>query len=265
VIDLHCHLLHALDDGPETAAESMQMVHAFEQSGYHTVCATPHMVPGTPWMPAAAEIRNRVAALNQTIRDEGLKLEVVGGMEIALDPQIPALFDAGRLMPLGNAACLLIEPSYQQLPPGWLQVMFSIQARGCSILLAHPERCIQLAAQPDTVGRLVDAGVYMQVNWGSFFGQYGREANRTARLLAAEGWIHCLAGDSHHHTAHAPSRVWAAAAALGKMIGEENFRLLTTDNPRCLLAGNPPQRMNGSAGMPKRAKRRWWRFRMGTN
>ena len=187
MIDLHCHILHDLDDGAETAAESMQMARIFVRSGYHIVAATPHMVPGTTWMPSIDRIKNQMADLNQAITNEGMKLEIVSGMEIALDPQIPDLLDDGRLLPLGNSSCLLIEPSFQQLPPGWEQVIFAILAKGYSILLAHPERCVQLAANPSMIDQLIESGVYLQVNWGSFLGQYGRAVARTARLLAGNG------------------------------------------------------------------------------
>jgi hypothetical protein len=61
MIDLHCHILHGLDDGPETAAESMQMARTFERAGYRRVAATPHMVAGTAWMPSTDRINAQVA------------------------------------------------------------------------------------------------------------------------------------------------------------------------------------------------------------
>jgi protein-tyrosine phosphatase len=142
MIDLHCHILHGLDDGPETAAESMQMARTFERAGYRTVAATPHMVAGTAWMPATDRINARVAELNRAIRDEGLNLEIVPGMEIALDPQIPRLLDEGRLLTLGNASCLLIEPSFQQLPPGWEQIIFCDPGQGL-FHFAGPSRAVR--------------------------------------------------------------------------------------------------------------------------
>lgn len=260
MIDLHCHILHGLDDGPETAAESLQMAQAFVRSGYRTVAATPHMVPGTTWMPSIDRINTQVAALNQTIEDNGWALEIIAGMEIAIDPQIPDLLDDDRLLSLGNASCLLIEPSFQQLPPGWEQVIFSILAKGYSILLAHPERCHQLAANPDLIERLIGSGVYLQVNWGSFVGQYGRSVTRAARLLAQNGQIHCLATDSHHPEWHHPAEIQAATANLREMIGDENLQRITTDNPLHMLNGEIPQPMTVSAKMSRGNKQRWWRF-----
>ena len=260
MIDLHCHILHAIDDGAETAAESMQMARTYAQSGYRTVAATPHMVPGTLWMPSIDRIRTRVAALNQTIKENGLGLEIVTGMEIALDPQIPDLLDDHRLLPLGHSSCLLIEPSFQQLPPGWEQVIFSILAKGYSILLAHPERCLQLAASPDLIERLIGSGVYLQVNWGSFLGQYGRAAARKARLMAGSGQIHCLATDSHHPGWHDPAGMQAATAKLRALIGHENLQRITTDNPLRVLNGEVLQPMTVSGAMSEGGKKRWWRF-----
>ena len=260
MIDLHCHILHDLDDGAETAAESMQMARTFVRSGYSIVAATPHMVPGTAWMPSVDRIKTQVADLNQTIKDEGLKLEIVSGMEIALDPQIPDLLDDGRLLPLGNASCLLIEPSFQQLPPGWEQVIFSILAKGYSILLAHPERCVQLAANQSLIDRLIESGVYLQVNLGSFLGQYGRSVARTAQLLVRNGSIHCLSTDSHHPEWHDPARIQAAMTKLSKIIGQENLQRITTENPLSVLNGKALQPMTTSGVLTERSKKRWWRF-----
>ncbi|MCB2148588.1 MAG: phosphotransferase [Deltaproteobacteria bacterium] len=260
MIDLHCHILHGLDDGAETAAESLQMAHLFERTGYRMVAATPHMVPGTSWMPPIDRIKTRVTALNQTITDAGIELEIVPGMEIAIDPQIPDLLDDDRLLPLGNASCLLIEPAFQQLPPGWDKVIFAILAKGYSVLLAHPERCVQLAANPGLIDRLIGSGVYLQVNWGSFLGQYGRAVARTARLLAENGKIHCLATDSHRPDGHHPARIRAAAAELGGLIGRENLQRITTDNPLRVLNGEPPQPMTVSGAGTGRTKKRWWRL-----
>jgi protein-tyrosine phosphatase len=248
-----------LDDGPETAAESVQMARAFVQAGYSTVVATPHMVPGTAWMPPIHEIKTKVADLNRTIESAGLKLRIVSGMEIALDPQVPDLLDEERLLPLGESSCLLIEPSFQQLPPGWERVIFSIQAKGYSILLAHVERCGQLANHSKLIDKLRQAGVYMQVNWGSFRGQYGRDVARTARFLARNGHIHCLASDSHHTGAHKPAKRQAVMTQLGKMIGQENLQRITVENPRRVLGGETLQSMDMSAEKTGRKKKRWWR------
>lgn len=238
----------------------MQMAQTLVRSGFRTVAATPHMILGTAWMPTVDWIKSSVADLNRAIRNDGLKLEIVAGMEIALDPQIPDMLDAGRVLPLGNSSCLLIEPPFQQAPQGWEQVLFSILGHGHSILLAHPERSMLLANKPGLIERLIGSGVYLQVNWGSFLGQYGRAPIRTARWLANNGWIHCLATDSHRPGANESSPVQAATPALLKMIGQENLRRISVENPARLLQNQPPRPMTITARMIDQNKRPWWRF-----
>lgn len=260
MIDLHCHILAALDDGPQTVAESLKMAWVFDQAGYRVVSATPHMVPGTAWMPTVDRIHATVAGLNQAIKDEKLRLEIVCGMEIALDPQIPDLLDAGRLLPLGNASYLLIEPAFQQLPQGWEQIVFAIQAKGYSILLAHPERCLQLGTDPKLVDQLIASGVYLQASWGSFLGQYGRSVARTARRMVSRNGIHCLATDSHNPRGHTPDRINRAAAELCSLVGEKNLKRLTKDNPLRVLKGEPLQPMERSGEKTDQKNRPWWQF-----
>lgn len=260
MIDLHCHILHALDDGPKLVNESIQMAQALVRSGYRLVAATPHMVPGTVWMPSTDQITTQVTRLNQSMQLASLNLEVVCGMEIALDPQIPALLESDCLLPLGGSACLLIEPPFQQLPPGWQSILFSILATGHKILLAHPERCAHLAARPDLLEELIDAGVYLQVNWGSFLGYYGRVAKRMANFLAWNGWIHCLATDSHHPRSPHFDQIQMAANKLTAVIGRDNLRRLTTDNPMNVLHDEPIRPMTVTEAMMAKHKKRWWQL-----
>ena len=256
MIDLHCHILHALDDGPKTANESIKIAQALVKTGYRLVAATPHMIPGTAWMPSIQDITTQVAHLNQAMRLASLNLEIVSGMEIALDPQIPALLDAGCLLPLGKSSCLLIEPPFQQLPPGWQGVLFSILATGHKIMLAHPERCPHLSARPDLIEELIEAGVYLQVNWGSFLGHYGRPAKRAATFLAKTGWIHCLATDSHHPLSRHFAQIHMAANKLGAIIGRHNLRQLTVENPMKLLRDQALRPM----AITDKMKKPWWQW-----
>ena len=76
---------------------------------------------------------------------------------------------------------MLIETPYQMLPLGWEQVFFAIASRGYTVLLAHPERCTQLADKPMLFDAFIEKGIYLQINWDSFLGYQGRE---TARRLS---------------------------------------------------------------------------------
>ena len=260
MIDLHSHILPGVDDGPKDLDQSLELALIFKEAGYHRVVATPHQVPGTTWMLSLEEIRNKLAELNHAIKIENIALDVLQGMEIAFDPLIPDLLGKGQLLTLGNTSYVLIETPFQQLPLGWEQIIFAILSKGYSILLAHPERCAQLAGRPQLADQLIESGVYLQVNWDSFLGYHGRSALRMAHHLAESGYVHCLATDSHNPQERHAAHVKLAVAKILKLIGRENLQRIASENPQRILRNTHPLPM--SKPDPKTAvkKESKWRF-----
>ncbi len=237
------------------------MARIFEQAGYTHVVATPHAVPGTTWMPGSEEIRDRLTELNQAIAAERINLKVLPGMEIALDAQIADLIDRGLVLPLARTSYVLIEPPFQRLPLGWEQAIFDVLSKGFAVLLAHPERCAQLAAQPELCDKLIESGVYFQVNWDSFLGHHGRTIEKMAVYLATRGYIHCLATDSHDAAHRNANQMPRAAAKIEKIIGLRNLQIISKNNPNRVLRNETLKAMEKPESAARVKKiRRFCRF-----
>ncbi len=234
------------------------MAQVFEKNGYEQVVATPHAVPGTHWMPSPAAIRERVAELNQALRDESIQLTVLPGAEIALDPQVPDLLEDGMIQSLADTSYVLIEPPFQRLPLGWEQVFFELISKGYTPLLAHPERCAQLTDKPELFEELVSTEIYLQVNWGSFLGHHGGKAKKTAVYLASKGYIHCLATDSHRPDQHLVDCLEHGGAFVEELVGSQNLELLARENPLRVLRGEPLIDMDAEESRPEVKRRRRW-------
>jgi protein-tyrosine phosphatase len=260
MIDLHCHILPGIDDGPKTLDESLEMAWIFEQAGYSHVVATPHAVPGTTWMPKPGEIRNRLTVLNQAIIENGIKLKVLPGMEIALDPNIADLLDQGQVLTIAGTSYVLIEPPFQRLPLGWEQAFFNVLSKGLRVLLAHPERCAQLAAEPELCDKLIESGVYFQVNWDSFLGHHGRTTQKMAIYLATRGYIHCLATDSHDAKSRNAIQVQRTAETIEELMGPRDLHLISKENPVRVMRNEALKSMEGQEIPATVTKRRKWRF-----
>ena len=261
MIDLHCHILPGIDDGPKTLKESLEMARIFEQAGYSHVVATPHAVPGTTWMPKPGEIRDLLAELKHAIAKEGIKLKVLPGMEVALDPQISALIANSRVQTLAGTSYVLIEPPFQRLPLGWEHAIFDVLSKGFSVLLAHPERCTQLSAKPQLCDELIESGVYFQVNWDSFLGHHGRTTQKMAIYLAAKGFIHCLATDSHDSKSRNAMQVQRAAETIEELMGPRNLQLISRENPIRVLRNEALESMEKTVSAARVKKiRRFRRF-----
>jgi protein-tyrosine phosphatase len=260
MIDLHCHILPGIDDGPKTLKESLEMARIFEQAGYSHVVATPHAVPGTTWMPKPEEIRDQLSRLNHAIEKNGINLTVLPGMEIALDPNISDLLDQGRVQPLAGTSYVLIEPPFQRLPLGWDQAVFNVLSRGFYVLLAHPERCAQLSAKPQLCDKLIESGVYFQVNWDSFLGHHGRTTQKMAIYLAGKAYIHCLATDSHDAKNRNAMQVRQTAGTIEELVGPRNLQLISRENPIRVLRNEALKSMDSQGIQVPVKKKRKWRF-----
>jgi protein-tyrosine phosphatase len=257
VIDLHNHILFKIDDGPDTLSDSLEMARLLSKCGYRHVVATPHTIPGTTWIPTTDSIKDHITKINQALKAGGLDLKILPGMEISFDPQLLDLLNDKKLFTLGGkiSSCLLIEAPFHRFPLGWEQLVFEIISKNFMILLAHPERCAQLVKNSQIIDHLINAGVYIQVNWGSFLGEYGRAAKRTARHLAEKGQIHCLATDAHNPRDCQFALLRDAADNVQQLIGSKNLVRIARENPLRILQGKLPLPMmkSESANEPKKS------------
>ena len=213
------------------------MACAYERAGFRTIVATPHWISGTNWMPHPQEIFQKTALLNQELQKHVLKLNVVNGMEVGINHEIESLLSQGEIIPLRQGPYLLIESPFQYLPLRWEQIFFSVLNKGYKIILAHPERCNQIAVDSSVLQKILSTGIYFQVNYNSLLGFYGKKIQKTAFSLIMKGHVHCLATDSHDATHRSPESAFKALNLIKKLIGPESTDIITRQNPTQILAG----------------------------
>ncbi|MCF8111919.1 MAG: hypothetical protein K9J85_10575 [Desulfobacteraceae bacterium] len=258
MIDLHSHILPGIDDGAATLEQSVEMGELYAGAGFSRVVATPHFVPGTAWMPGKDIVEWGVEELNEVFEQKGIGVKVFAGMEIAMDGAIAGLFEQGRLCGLAGTSYVMVEAPFQQMPVGWEQVFTELSAKGCRVILAHPERCAQFKQYPVLFDDIISLGVYVQANYDSFLGGYGRPVEETALWLLEKGYVHCLATDSHDTVYRHPGRVKKALEVIGKTVGKEAAEIMARINPERVLADrNLKVPGPGSQGA---GKKKWWKF-----
>lgn len=137
MIDFHCHLLPALDDGAVNVDESIVMARSLSDFGCHTVYCTPHCIKGyydlTP-----QKVREATLMLQADLDNAEISLELRPGMEYMLDECFSEF--ASELLPLGDTKLVLCEAP-QQAHHGFVQEGLElIIKKGFVPLIAHPER-----------------------------------------------------------------------------------------------------------------------------
>jgi protein-tyrosine phosphatase len=252
MIDLHCHALPGIDDGPETIEGSLALMRAARAVGIDTVVATPHVNSRTP--NDADTIAALTAQLNEHLAQEQVDVKVLPGAEIAishlaeLDPaQLPRLT-------LGGGGWLLIEPPFTPVATGIEGLVIGLLRQGHRVVLAHPERCPALQRDRRVVGRLADAGVLMSITAGSLVGRFGSEVRRYALELAQQELIHNVTSDAHNANRRRPGMLEELEQSGLAPLAD----WLTQAVPTAILGGlEIPDRPAETLTPARRHRRRW--------
>lgn len=255
MIDLHCHVLSGIDDGPETIEGSIAIARAAAAAGTRTLVATPHVSWRYP--NDAATVARLVETLNSQLAAQRVELDVKTGAEIAMT-RIPEL-QPEEIARLGYNAgrWLLIEPPFTAVATGLDLIVADLQQRGHRIVLAHPERCQALHRDPRMLDSLVRNGVVTSITAGSLIGKFGETVQRFALQLVREGLVHNVASDAHDDVHRLPGMAAEIEqAGLGPL-----REWLTEEVPAAILAGENTIPPRPAVALPDMVSPRhgWWR------
>jgi protein-tyrosine phosphatase len=202
VIDLHCHVLAGIDDGPKTIEGSLALARAAASTDTRTLVATPHL--SSHYHNDPDTIAQMVAALNVRLADEGIAVNVVTGAEIAITSVVEVPSAQLPRLGLGGGPWLLMEPPFAPVAVGLHSILADLQRKGHRILLAHPERCPAFHRDPAMLEALIGSGVLTSITAGSLVGRFGGQVRRFALELMDAGMAHNVASDAHDHAQRPP-------------------------------------------------------------
>ncbi|MHB1843564.1 MAG: tyrosine-protein phosphatase [Deltaproteobacteria bacterium] len=240
-IDLHCHLLPALDDGAQSTEDALLMARALAAAGFTDVAPSPHAWPELPPASVAAERR---AALAQRFAEEGIELRLHPNAENRLDAELLERLERGDARPMGAGRYLLVEAPFEAPLPRLPDLLFRLRVKGFTPLIAHPERCLEFAERPERAREATEAGAALQLELGALIGRYGPKARKLAERFLGEGLYAVAASDLHGPTG-ADRWIPEAIEALQRRAGEGAALALLSVNPGHALRGEPVSRLEG--------------------
>jgi tyrosine-protein phosphatase YwqE len=194
-VDIHSHLIPALDDGAKTMAESLEMLQKLEALGYEKVITTPHIMSDS-YRNTAETIGEGLKALRLAAKEAGIILQIEAGAEYYLDEKFTKKLHSPGVMSVAGKY-ILFESSYMSKPLQMEEMIFAIGEAGYLPMLAHPERYRYIRDPGKEYGRWKELGVLFQVNLNSFGGYYGKSAQILAHHLNEAGMIDFLGSDAH--------------------------------------------------------------------
>jgi protein-tyrosine phosphatase len=240
VIDLHSHLLPAVDDGSRSVEQSVKVLFEMARQGVTDVCLTPHIQSGRAEAgPPAAHQRAFEALRAQAPQMPRLHR----GAEIMLDRPVTRPVALARNVTLAGTRYILVE--FPRLVPSDTITNALRQVVGLGLLpiLAHPERYSCCSA--DAVRHWRSLGAKTQVDATTLLTSQAR--GQRARQLVSEGLADILAGDNHGDD----RTVAPGAQFLRAQDGFDQVDLLVRRNPAAVLEDGvmspvPPLRIRQS-------------------
>ncbi|NRA22669.1 MAG: capsular biosynthesis protein [Oceanospirillaceae bacterium] len=200
MIDVHCHLLPAVDDGANNDEESIALFEVAIADGISHMVLTPHIQPGRyentrkSLLPHFEKLKNLI--LKQRL---DITLSIAG--EVRLCAEVLSLY-ANHELPfigeLNGAAVMLLELPHEGIPPGSDKLIDWLMDRNILPMIAHPERNKAIMRDISKVEPFVDRGCLFQLTAMSITKKFGDQAYIIAHQFLVNDWVSVVASDAHN-------------------------------------------------------------------
>ncbi|MFQ6038757.1 MAG: tyrosine-protein phosphatase [Candidatus Aminicenantales bacterium] len=235
MIDLHCHILHGLDDGARSLDEAAEMAKAASKGGIQTIVATPHLYRGDEVPKNLNIIRKKCDELRYVLSKNHVDVEIVQGAEVHVSHNlVDEIRKNKKKLFLNSSSYMFLEFPSGHVFSGVKDLLFDLMSDGIRPIIAHPERNAVFVRHPSLLYELVQMGVLAQANSGSFIGLYGSRVEEAAFRFLELNLLHFMASDAHNPR---PPSLWLqeAADAVEERFGKDVVSALVNDNPHAVL------------------------------
>ena len=240
MIDLHSHLLPAVDDGSRSVEQSVKVLLEMAGQGVTDVCLTPHIQSGRA---EAGPPEGHQRAFEELRAQAPQMPRLHRGAEIMMDRPITRPVALARNVTLAGTRYILVEFPRLVASDTVTNALARVVELGLVPILAHPERysCCSVEAVRHWRG----LGARTQIDATTLLMSQAR--GQRARSLVSEGLGDILAGDNHGDG----RTVATGARFLRAQDGYDQVDLLVRRNPAAILADGelspvPPLRIRQS-------------------
>lgn len=230
LIDIHCHILPGMDDGPHLLEISLDMAKIALKDRIKTIIATPH----TDGIRVNRDsVRVSVDRLNSELSRENIHLEILSGYEIPYH----LVSELAVTHTLASSNYVLVEFPHNFIPVDALVTCYQLLDKGFQPIIAHPERNMRILQEPDTLEELLGSGAQAQLTAASITGALGPDIQQCAQWLLHKEFVHFIATDSHSPTFREPI-LSKAYKKVTKLIGKEKADTIFFHNPSKITEPN---------------------------
>lgn len=256
MIDIHCHILPNLDDGPKNIDTAIELSKSLIKDNITTVIATPHMLNGI-YEVFSPDVYKQLEVLQSALKRENIPLTIHPGAEVHISSEIPIKLHENQILTLCDGGkYLLLELPDHIWPQNLNDIIFQLQLKNISTIIAHPERIEKVQQDTTILDSLIENEVLMQVTASGVTGKFGKQAQKCCYNLLERNMVHVVATDAHSHMFRTPLMT-DAKEQVYEWFGEKTVEKLFDINPSSIMNGKDIE-----IEKPKTVKKGWkkWFF-----
>jgi len=231
MIDIHTHLLPAIDDGSKSLEDSIALLKSCEADGITALVLTSHIAPLRGFIPSREQLLDCFKKLVQSANDAGLSIELFLGAEVDEQGQLSKVIEKGYT--INNTKYVLIDFGMRRADIS--EVVYNLKLKGYKPIIAHPERYEYLGFE-DLV-KLKKEGCIFQISALHLVKKGHKTAQKKALKLLKHDLIDVVASDMHHkghmHT------MKNAYDFVEKKKGSAYAKKLFVENPKTIIGIKP--------------------------
>ena len=253
-VDIHCHLLPAIDDGAKNLGDALEMARIAVRDGIETIVVTPHQL-GNYAHNSGQQIRTATAELQRELDAASIPLRLLPGADVRIEGDMIPRLVSGDILSLADQRQHVLLELPHELYFSLTPILQQLRQKGMTGILSHPERNHGILSKREVVGTLVDEGCLMQITASSLTGSMGTACQAMSQWMLTEGLVHFIATDAHGPKTRRP---------LLRRAYDEVVRLLDQNIARELCIDNPRRVADGKAVTPgrrnvRRKRTSWFR------
>lgn len=241
-VDIHCHCLPGIDDGPATMAESLSLCRLLVRDRIGAVVATPHQLGR--FDNDNKKVKEKVSELNKELRNNEIPLRVFSGGDVRIDERIVELIKEEKVMTAADGGKYLLLELPENVLINIDPLTDELLRGGIKVIISHPERQHFLSMQPQILLNWAKKGCGIQITAGSLLGRFGTISQKAAWQLLSMPLPLIVATDAHSISGRSPC-MRAAFEMIYRQRGEEIARLVCIENPTRVIKGQELQNIQG--------------------
>lgn len=234
MIDLHCHLLHGLDDGPATISESIRMISEAEKIGIKEIITTLHL-HGHVFKYNDEDICQKFFDLENKTSNFNISVKI--GFEVFITSVCKENMNLLVNYTMNNTRFMLVEIPYSEFSLQTFERIQLLRKYRIIPIIAHPERCCAFFKNYNLIESLIDSGCLVQIDAPSILGVYGSSAKYLAKKLIKNKAAHFIASNAHFASDYSE---WYERAyyTVKRWAGNEYVKRLFCDNAESIVQCN---------------------------